>query len=109
MAKRRQATWRELTAVSTNSAAWIIKNLGFVLFLGFVTIVYIANNHYAQRTLREIKVLQEELKEKRRIYNALNAEYMRKSKRSELEQQVKPYGLRPSKQAPKKIIVQAGE
>lgn len=108
MAKqKRQQTWAEMTAVSSKSAAWILKNLVFVLFLGLVAMIYIANAHYAQRTVRDIKILQEELKEKRRIHNALNAEVMHKSKKAEIAGAVEHLGIKPSNQAPKKIIVKS--
>lgn len=105
MAKKKQQTWAELTAVSTKSANWIIHNVGFVLFLGFVALVYIANNHYAQKTRREITELQEQLEEKRRIYNALSAEVEHRSKKGEVLKRVEGLGLRLGKEAPKKIVV----
>ncbi|MEM9991018.1 MAG: FtsL-like putative cell division protein, partial [Bacteroidota bacterium] len=94
------------TAVSSKSAAWVLKNLPFVLFLGFLAIIYIANTHYAQRTVREIRVHQQGLRELRRVYNALNAEVMYYSKKSEIAKSVKGLGLAPSKTAPKKIIIE---
>ncbi len=107
MAKKEQArpTFAEMTAVSSKSAAWVLKNLPFVLFLGFLATIYIANNHYARHTVREIRAQQQDLKEMRRVYNALNAEVMYNSKKSEIAKSVKGLGLRPSQTAPKKIIV----
>ena len=99
------ATWRELTAVSTMSANWILKNLGFVLFLAFILLIYIANSRYAQRNIREIEALQEEIKNQRRIYNALNAEVMNSSKKAEIAKIVAPLNIKPSNVAPKKIVV----
>ena len=106
MAKRQQKqTFAEMTAVSSKSAAWVIKNLPFVLFLGFLATIYIANNHYARHSIREIRAHQEDLKELRRVYNAINAEVMYNSKKSEIAKSVKSLGIYPSKTAPKKIIV----
>lgn len=101
----RLQTFAEMTAVSSKSAAWVLKNLPFVLFLGFLAVIYIANNHYAQHSIREIRTQQQELKELRRVYNALNAEVMYDSKKTEIAKSVKGLGLAPSKTAPKKIII----
>lgn len=111
MAKKqaRRQTFAEMTAVSSKSAAWVLTNLPFVLFLGFLAIIYIANNHYARHTIREIRTHQEDLKEMRRVYNALNAEVMYDSKKSEITKSVRGLGLAPSKTAPKKIIVEKEE
>lgn len=102
---RQRKTWSEMTAVSSRSANWILKNFGFVLFLGVVLLAYIANSRYAQRNIRYIETMREELKEQRRVYNALNAEVMNSSKKAEIAKIVAPLGLKPSNVAPKKIIV----
>ena len=101
----KRQTFAEMTAVSSKSAAWVLKNLPFVLFLGFLATIYIANTHYAQHTIREIRAQQQGLKELRRVYNALNAEVMYDSKKTEIAKSVSTLGLAPSKTAPKKIIV----
>lgn len=95
----------EMTAVSSRSAIWLLQNLAFILFLGVIAIVYIANAHYTYRTVRDIKVLQEEIKEKRSMLNALNAELMQKSKKAEIALAVEHLGIKPSNEGPKKIIV----
>lgn len=95
----------EMTAVSSKSAIWILQNLAFVLFLGAITIIYIANAHYTYRTVRDIKVLQDQIKEKRSMLNALNAELMQKSKKAEVAASVEHLGIKPSNEGPKKIIV----
>lgn len=110
MAKKEQQrqTFSEMLQVSNKSAAWVLKNLPFVLFLGFLAMIYIANNHYAQRSVREIREKQEDLKELRRVFNALNAEVVHESKREEIAESVSGMGLKPSKLAPSKIIIQKG-
>ncbi|MEM9888913.1 MAG: FtsL-like putative cell division protein [Bacteroidota bacterium] len=100
------ASWRELTAVSTLSANWILRNIGFVLFLGFIALTYIANSRYAQATIREIESLQKEIKDQRRVYNALNAEVMNSSKKGEIAKIVAPLNIKPSSVAPQKIVVE---
>jgi type III secretory pathway component EscU len=106
MAKNRIQTLIEMTAVTSKSANWVLGNFLFVLFLGFVAVIYIANSRYAERNIREIQQLQLDLKELRREYNALNTEVMQKSRRSEIAKKVEPMGLKPSNIAPKKIVVE---
>ncbi|MEM0992982.1 MAG: FtsL-like putative cell division protein [Bacteroidota bacterium] len=100
------ASWKEFTAVSTMSANWILRNIGFVLFLGFMLLTYIANSRYAQRSIREIEALQQDIKDQRRIYNALNAEVMNSSKKGEIAKIVAPLNIKPSNVAPQKIVVE---
>ncbi|MBK7872715.1 MAG: hypothetical protein IPJ74_19570 [Saprospiraceae bacterium] len=87
------------------SSDLILKNLPFVLFLGFLGLVYIANAHYAERNVRQIQLLQKEVKELRWYYMSLESEIMFNSKRSEMIEKVKPVGLRPLSSKPKKIVV----
>ena len=42
-----------------------------MLFLGLVLLTYIANARYAQRNIREIEAMQDDMKEYHRVYNAL--------------------------------------
>ena len=83
----------------------ILKNLLFVLFLGFLATIYIANAHYAERNVRQIQILQKEIKEMRWYYLSLEAENMVNSKHSEVVQKVRPEGLRPQAGRPKRILV----
>ena len=83
----------------------ILNNLIFVLFLGFLAIIYIANAHYAERNVREIQLMQKEIKEMRWYYMSLQAENMYKSKHSEMRESVKELGLKPQTGRPKRIVV----
>ncbi|MEM8527219.1 MAG: FtsL-like putative cell division protein [Bacteroidota bacterium] len=109
MARKKKTSWAEMTAVTSMSANWVLKNIGFVLFLGFIVLTYIANSRYAQKNIREIEILQDQLKNQRRVYNALNAEVMNASKKEEIAEKVAPLGLKPSNVAPKKIVVESIE
>lgn len=88
------------------SSDYILRNMPFVLFLGFLAIVYIANVHLAERNVRQIQELRRELKELRWYYMTLQAENMYKSRRSEMARSVEELGLKPLPDNPKKIIVQ---
>lgn len=94
-----------LNDISFITSEWILKNVPFVLFLGFLATIYIANAHYAERNVRRIQVIQKELKEMRWQYMSLQSDNMYNSKRSEIVESVKPEGLKPLRSKPKKIVV----
>ncbi len=87
-------------------ASLILKNLPFVLFLSFITVVYIANEHYAEKQVRQIQTLQQEVKELKRKYNSLKSEIMFKSRLSEVGEDVESLGLRKTAGRVKRIVVE---
>lgn len=99
-------SFKDLSSIGSISTTWILKNLPFVAFLGFMTTIYIANAHYAEKNVREIQIVQKELKDLRREYNSLQAENMSKQRMSEVAKTVKPLDLKVFNKKPKKIIVE---
>lgn len=87
------------------SSDFILKNLPFVLFLGFLAVIYIANVHFAQRNVRQIQLLKRELKDLRWEYMSLESDNMVNSKRSEVARDVKDQGLYVNKKRPKVIVL----
>ena len=71
-----------------------MKNLPFFLFLSALAIVYIANGHFADNTVRNINKVNRELKELQYEYKTLKSEVMFRSKQSELAKSVEPLGLK---------------
>lgn len=88
------------------SASLVLKNLPFVLFLVFLTVVYIANAHFAEKQVRQIQSLQKEVKELKRQYNSLKSEIMFESRLAEIEEEVKGIGLQKQAGRVKKILVE---
>ncbi|MBI1223600.1 MAG: hypothetical protein GC192_00045 [Bacteroidetes bacterium] len=86
-------------------ASLILKNLPFVLFLSFLTVIYIANAHYAEKQIRQIQALQNEVKELKRQYNSLKSETMYKSRLAEIGEDVESLGLRKTSGNVQRIIV----
>ncbi len=80
-----------------------LKYLPHVLYVCFLGIVYIGNNHYAERTIREIDRLQVEVDNLRADYTTLKADYMFDSKQSEVSKKVESMGLSQSLVPPFKI------
>lgn len=87
------------------SAQLILKNLPFVLFLGFLTVVYIANAHFAEKQVRQIQSLQKEVKELKRQYNSLKSEIMFQSRLAEVEDEVESMGLEKKAGSVKRITI----
>jgi hypothetical protein len=81
-------------AIGSLSANLVLKNLPFVIFLAFLTVVYIANAHFSERTVREIQGLQKDIKELRWKYMAITSENMYNSMRTEVEKKVSSSGLK---------------
>lgn len=103
MAKKK--SFKDYTELGDISAALILKNFPFVLFLGFLATIYIANAHFSEKKVREIQKLQAEIKDMRWRYMSLKSETMYKSKQSEVVQRVEPLNLKISGKKPKKIVV----
>jgi Bacteriodetes cell division protein (FtsL-like) len=87
-------------------ASLILKNLPFVLFLSFLTVIYIANAHYAEKQVRQIQTLQNEVKELKRQYNSLKSETMFKSRLAEVGEDVESLGLRKTYGRVHRIVVE---
>ncbi|MCC6725516.1 MAG: hypothetical protein IT258_13490 [Saprospiraceae bacterium] len=87
-------------------ASLILKNLPFVLFLSFLTIIYIANAHYAEKQVRQIQTLQSEVKELKRQYNSLKSDIMYKSRLAEVGENVEALGLHKTSGRVHRIVVE---
>jgi len=82
---------------------WIVKNIPFFLFLAILTIMYIANGHYADKTIRKINALEKHLKEMEYEFKTAKRNVIFRSKESELVKAVEPLGLKELVTPPLKI------
>src|SRR4051794_16405186 len=73
---------------------WIVKNIPFFLFLAALTVIYIANGHYADKTIRNINSLDKHLKEMEYEFKTAKRDVIFRSKESELVKAVEPIGLK---------------
>lgn len=96
----------DIPSFGNTAATWILQNLPFIFFLGFLATIYIANAHYAEKNVRQIQMMQREIKDLRREYNSLKAEIMYNQKLTEVERKVKSMNLEVFKNPPKRIIVE---
>ena len=86
-----------------------VKYLPKILFGMFLSLVYISNTHYAEKTTRAINKSQSEVEDLRADFTTLKADVMFASKQSEVARRVKSLGLKESVKPPFKIIVEEGE
>ena len=73
---------------------WIVKNIPFYLFTSGLTIIYIANGHYADKTIRKINSTAKHLKEMEYEFKTVKRDVIFRSKESELAKAVAPLGLK---------------
>ncbi|MBX0290556.1 hypothetical protein K3G63_08915 [Hymenobacter sp. HSC-4F20] len=85
-----------------------VRYLPHLLFIMFLTLVYIGNTHYATRMNRSIQKLKLETEDLRADYTTLKSDYMEASKQSEVARKVAAYGLVESSSPPFRITVPAG-
>ena len=88
---------------------WVVRNIGFVIFLTALAIVYIYNGHYADKISRDLNRTNKELKELQYEYKTLKSEVMFRSKESELAKAVAPFGLGELTKPPFALIDSTGK
>lgn len=83
---------------------WIVRNVGYLVFLAALAVVYIYNGHYADNISRDLSRTNKEVKELQYEYSTLKSEVMFRSKESELAKAVAPFGLQELTQPPFVLI-----
>jgi hypothetical protein len=84
---------------------WIVKHFGFLLFLALLAVVYIANGHWADKTIREINISQKQVKDMEYEYKNLKSLEMYRSRESQVVQAAASLGLKPATEPPVKLEV----
>lgn len=82
----------------------IMDFLPFVAFLSLLAILYISNTFYAEKTIRKINTLTNELKELKAESITARSDRMFKSKQSEVAKEADKIGLKESVEPPVKLI-----
>ncbi len=101
-AKTKKQTLKEVRN-SLAGGQWITKNLNFFLFLSVLAVLYIANGHMADKTIRNINKTQKEIKELQFEYKTLKSEVMFKSEEAQVLKAAEPLGLKVSKEVPQRL------
>jgi hypothetical protein len=84
---------------------WITGNMNFFLFLSALTVLYIANGHMADKTIRNISKTQNQLKDLQFEYKTLKSEVMYKSEEAQVLKAAEPLGLKVSKETPIRLQI----
>ncbi|MBK5280042.1 MAG: hypothetical protein JJE09_14375 [Bacteroidia bacterium] len=82
-----------------------VQYLPKILFVMLLSLIYISNTHYAERTTRQIDRAQTEVEDLRADFTTLKSDVMFASKQSEVARRVKSLGLKESLTPPFKIVV----
>ena len=82
---------------------WIVKNVPFFLFTALLTVLYIANGHYADKNIRKINATAKHLKEMEYEFKTVKRDVIFRSKESELVKAVEPLGLKELSTPPMRI------
>ena len=86
---------------------WIIKHFAFLMFLALLAVIYIANGHWADNTLREINITAKQVKDMEYEYKNLKSLEMYRSRESQVTQAAAALGLKPAVEPPVKLEVEA--
>jgi hypothetical protein len=86
-----------------------VQYLPKILFVMLLSILYISNTHYAEKTVRKINTVQTEVEDLRADYTTLKADLMFASKQSEVARKVEALGITESLTPPFKIQIEEGE
>lgn len=100
-AKKFKASIRQII-----SYRWVVKNIPFFLFVAVLAVLYIANGHIADKTIRDINATAAELKELQYEYKTVKGEMMYKSREAEMVQAAAPLGLKISPEPPVHIVLE---
>lgn len=96
---------RSLFAFKGFSSSKAVAAVPFIAFLALLAIIYIANRHFAENSVREIDKLSREVKYLSWEYKSLKADLMQQSTQSEVARRVDTLGLKELIEPPKKIML----
>ncbi len=86
-----------------------LKHLSFILFLGFMAVLYIGYNYYADDHIRKENKLSKENKELHSEYISTKSDLMFASKQSEVAKAAETIGLKQPVVPPTKILVDSAQ
>ena len=82
---------------------WIVKNIPFFLFLAVLTVLYIANGHKSDSTIRMINSTTNQLKDLQFEFKTLKSEVMFRSQEIQIVKAAEPLGLHIGKEMPQRL------
>ena len=82
-----------------------VRYLSQIIFISLICLIYIGNRHYAEKTVRNIGLLEQQVEDLRADYTTLKSDYMFASKQSEIAKKVAKFALFESRFPPQKILM----
>jgi hypothetical protein len=82
---------------------WIVKNIPFFLFLSVLVVLYIANGHRSDKTIRRMNSTAGELKELQFEFKTLKSELMFRSQEAQIVKAADQLGLKVAKEMPERL------
>ena len=83
-----------------------VRFLPQIIFIAFLSVLYIANRHSAEKKVRAISKLEVQVEDLRADFTTLKASYMFASKQSEVAKRAKHIGLTENSNSPILISVE---
>ncbi|NCA85116.1 MAG: hypothetical protein EOM83_06005 [Clostridia bacterium] len=83
----------------------IFSRLIFVIFLALLGLVYIGNNHHAEKKIRRISQITNVNKELSFNYHHMKTKLYEKNRSSYLAEKLAPMGIKPLVEPPDKIFI----
>jgi len=99
MTKTNKSRWPFMNGVD-----YLNRHMAFILFLGFLSTLYISNVHRTSRTIREINTVKTEIIKTRNAYLSTKCDLIKSSKQSEVALKLSPKGFGEKYRAPVKIL-----
>lgn len=105
MKKKKRNNDKKKRSIRLIRYEWIVDNLFFFLFLTLLAVLYIANGHKADNTIRDINVTAKKVKDLQYEYKSLKSEEMFKSREGQIVEAAASLGLKIADEPPVKILI----
>lgn len=88
---------------------FVIANMPYIFFLGFLGLIYIANVHYGEKKVRDIQKLQVEIQKMSWEYMSIKSDLMKKCMQSEVAEELEDRNVQELREKPIKILADKEE
>lgn len=85
------------------------KMMPFLLFLGFIAFIYIANNYLAENKIRQTNQLRKDVKELRYEYISAKSKLTQLEKQSQISKRLEKTGIKENTEPIKTIIIKSND
>lgn len=83
----------------------IYENIPFLIFISFLVVLYIANIHKAERSLRNVQTLKTGVKEAKWSYQDVQQSIMYGSTQGQMTKKLQGSDLKENRSIPEKIVI----